>query len=109
MAHTVELKKSVKMIQATYLVRHAEIKKLTITETPLHTYVTRYAPRIEGELSFDWTKLVVFSSFLLFQITYRPWLWQWMWNAFLDLARITYVVRTLLNGVYGFVIFCAVL
>ena len=31
-----------------------------------------------------------------------------MWNAFLDLARIAYVLRTLLNGVYGFVIFCAV-
>ena len=32
-----------------------------------------------------------------------------MWNAFLDLARITYVLCTLLNGVYGFVIFVCLL
>ena len=83
------------MIQATYFFHHAEIQKWT--ETKLHTYVTRYAPRIVGELSFGWTTLVVFSSFPAVP-TNLPYVAlamnDSMWNAFLDLARITYVLRT---------------
>ena len=91
--HTIELKKSVEMIQVTYFFHHAEIQKWTISETPLHTYVTRYAPRIVGGLSFGWTKLVVFSSFLLFEITYRTWLWQWMTRCGMPFW-ISHVLRT---------------